>query len=320
MSLRMSAGAESAATSAMGDGAPPARSAAGATELPSWGALAAATSRPQPRGKDSSHAGMTARITFHRDADGWCPECEQVWLGLEIKAIAFDTVLEAVPLRGGACPQPPNATTGGGSGGSGGSGGGALAVAGATASGGGGDGGGAQAEAAAPRAPMLVLPNGEEIHGDGASILRALDAALPRKAPLWPPPGVNEAVVSEMVEALPLVMPQGARPCERAAYLFADDRSVLPTPLPRAAFEATLDAAEARLAQHAGGPFLCGAKLSAADVVWAPHLERYAAQLPCLYEGLRPRGEPRRWPHLRKWYEAMDRVPAYACRVQGSAA
>ena len=53
------------------DGAPPARSAAGATELPSWGALAAATSRPQPRGKDSSHAGMTARITFHRDADGF---------------------------------------------------------------------------------------------------------------------------------------------------------------------------------------------------------------------------------------------------------
>ena len=70
MSLRMSAGAESAATSAMGGGAPPARSAAGATELPSWGALAAATSRPQPRGKGGSRAGMTARITFHRDADG----------------------------------------------------------------------------------------------------------------------------------------------------------------------------------------------------------------------------------------------------------
>ena len=95
MSLRMSAGAESAATSAMGGGAPPARSAAGATELPSWGALAAATSRPQLRGKDGSREGMTARITFHRDADGWCPECEQVWLGLEIKTIAFDEVADS---------------------------------------------------------------------------------------------------------------------------------------------------------------------------------------------------------------------------------
>ena len=55
--------------------------------------------------------------------------------------------------------------------------------------------------------------------------------------------------------------------------------------------------------------------LSAADVAWAPVLERYAAQLPCLHAGLRPRGG--RWERLTRWYEAMDGVPAYAARVQG---
>jgi glutathione S-transferase len=52
-------------------------------------------------------------------------------------------------------------------------------------------------------------------------------------------------------------------------------------------------------------------------VAWAPFLERYAAQLPCLHEGLRPRTSRDRWPHLHEWFAAMQEVPAYACRVRG---
>ena len=46
---------------------------------------------------------------------------------------------------------------------------------------------------------------------------------------------------------------------------------------------------------------------------------RWAAQLPCLHDGLVPR-DASRWPRLCAWYDAMDRLPAYACRVRGDAA
>ena len=51
----------------------------------------------------------------------------------------------------------------------------------------------------------------------------------------------------------------------------------------------TLDATDELLAEH-GGPFFVGG-FSAADVAWAPFLERYAAQLPCLHK-VRPRPIP----------------------------
>ena len=92
--------------------------------------------------------------------------------------------------------------------------------------------------------------------------------------------------------------------------------------LPRSTFEGALDKTEALLGEHAAGPFFCGAAPSAADVAWAPFLERWAAQLPCLHEGLTVRGgDAGRWPLLSAWFDAMEReVPAYGCRVQGDAA
>ena len=68
-----------------------------------------------------------------------------------------------------------------------------------------------------------------------------------------------------------------------------------------------------------GGPFFCGQTMTAADIAWVPFLERYAAQLPCLHEGLNPR-DATIYPHLNKWFDAMEtQVPAYACRVKGNA-
>lgn len=241
-------------------------------ELPSWAALAAATAA-LAGGEDG--AADPARFVFHRDADGWCAECEQVWLALELKGVAYEEVLERSSLLSSACSQEVG------------------------------------------REPALTMPDGRTLCGDGASLLRALDAATPGETPLWPPAGMDASEVSDMVAALHAALPQDARPCSRARFLFVDDKSVLPTPLPRRVFEQLLDETEALLGRHGGGPFFCGARLSAADVVWAPHLFRYAAQLPCLHEGLRPRST--RWPRLARWYGAMDDVPAYACRIQGSA-
>ena len=58
--------------------------------------------------------------------------------------------------------------------------------------------------------------------------------------------------------------------------------------------------------------------MTAADIVWAPLLERYAVQLPCFHAALNPR-DPIRWPKLEKWYQAMETVPVYACRIRGDA-
>lgn len=66
------------------------------------------------------------------------------------------------------------------------------------------------------------------------------------------------------------------------------------------------------------GPYFCGDQLSAAGIVWAPFLERYRYQLPCLHEGLEPDDEMT-YTHVSAWYKAMDVVPVYACRVKGDA-
>eukprot|EP00966_Prymnesium_polylepis_P333608 7389058-Prymnesium_polylepis.1 len=110
-------------------------------------------------------------------------------------------------------------------------------------------------------------------------------------------------------------MPAASRLSSRAAFLFCCDEGFHYDTLPREVFVATLDATEEALSRHSG-PFFCGDAFSAADAIWAPVLERYAAQLPCLTD-LQPRGGS--WPRLTRWYDAMDGVAAYACRLRGDA-
>jgi len=153
---------------------------------------------------------------------------------------------------------------------------------------------------------------------ESLDIVRALDAKYPETPPLWPPAGHDAAAVAEAVAAFRQTFPRGARPSSRAAFLFQGGGGALP----RSTFEATLDGTDELLGRTGDdGPFFLGGAFSAADVAWAPFLERYAAQLPCLHSGLVPR-DGARWPHLARWYDAMesDAVPAYACRVRGDAA
>mmetsp|Transcript_17629 Transcript_17629/g.31871 ORF Transcript_17629/g.31871 Transcript_17629/m.31871 type:complete len:473 (-) Transcript_17629:2-1420(-) len=146
-----------------------------------------------------------------------------------------------------------------------------------------------------------------ERQGESLDIIRELEEKYPDAGPtLWP----WEESVTDLVKAFKEIFPKRTRPSSRAAFLF--DQS---GPLWQSTFEATLQGADELLARH-GGPFFYGERISVADIAWAPFLERYAAQLPCLHDGLRPY-DPARWPRLAAWYEAMLTVPAYAARVCG---
>lgn len=71
------------------------------------------------------------------------------------------------------------------------------------------------------------------------------------------------------------------------------------------------------LGEYETGPFISGAAVSAADIYWAPFLERLCAHIPLVYSSkLKARGG--RYDALTEWYEAMETlVPAYSCRVKG---
>jgi glutathione S-transferase len=160
--------------------------------------------------------------------------------------------------------------------------------------------------------PQVRWPETKRLQGESLDLMKELDRRYPETAPLWPPPGMPMTEVSSMVSAFKRAFPSNARPSSRSAFLFGWDG-----PLARSDFESALDRTEELLAKHEGG-FFCGEALSAADIAWAPFLERWAAQLPCLHDGLLPKATPERWHHLSQWYLAMEeQVPAYACRLRG---
>jgi len=139
--------------------------------------------------------------------------------------------------------------------------------------------------------------------GESMNLIRALDERC--GGGLYAPPDVEEKI-----KAWKTIFPRGARPSSRAAFLFGNGGN----PLPKKEFERVLQETD-DLLRDSNGPFFCGV-FSAADIAWAPFLERYAAQLPCLHDGLLARSDD--YPHLNRWYQAMDdQIAAYACRVKG---
>lgn len=163
----------------------------------------------------------------------------------------------------------------------------------------------------AGQTPQMRWPDGRT-QGESMDLVREVDERYPEHGVrLYPRGGEDE--VESMIRAWSSTFPKKSRPSSRAAYLFDWSGE----PLWKSEFERVLRDTDAILSETSSdGPFFCGSDLTAADVAWAPFLERYGAQLPCLHDDLDPR-DASAYPHLAAWYDAMDSVPAYACRVRG---
>jgi len=157
--------------------------------------------------------------------------------------------------------------------------------------------------------PQMKWPDGH-MQGESLDLMRDLDAEYSSSPVLFD--GTDE--VEYCISQFRSIFPSSARPSSRAAFLFQGNGD----PLWRGVFEKTLQKTNELLSKNGEGPFFCGSTITGADVAWAPFLERYRYQLPCLHDGLEP-NDANKYPHLAAWYAAMDRVPAYACRVKGDA-
>lgn len=215
--------------------------------------------------------------TLYRERHGWCPYSERIWLALEAKGVDYDTVY--IDNIYGR-PTWYSGDT-----------------------------------------PQIRWEDGK-VQSESMDLVREVDkryslrdgSSSSSSSPieLYPDDILNEVI--NKIREFRNIFPSGARPSSRAAFLFRWDGE----PLWKNEFDKTLRETDELLAETASdGPFFCGARFTAADVAWAPFLERYAGQLPCLHDGLNPKCEET-YPHLFAWYKAMEEVvPEYACRVKG---
>lgn len=157
-----------------------------------------------------------------------------------------------------------------------------------------------------PTTPQMMWPGSGQVQGESMDLVAALDTIYGD--------GTLHVMGGEDVQAKFFdIFPSNARPSSRAAFLFQGNGG----PLSKATFEGTLEKTN-ELLKEAGGPFFLGNNITAADIAWAPFLERYRYQLPCLHPGLDP-NDAKTYPQLHAWYEAMEKeVPEYACRIKGN--
>jgi len=159
--------------------------------------------------------------------------------------------------------------------------------------------------------PQMKWEDGST-QSESMDLVREIDRRYPDVGMCLYPDDIQSEVINKAERAFRNIFPKRARPSSRAAFLFRGDGS----PLWKNEFETTLQETDALLGETEG-PFFCGDRFTASDIAWAPFLERYAGQLPCLHEGLDPRCSEA-YPNLHRWYTAMEtRVPAYACKVRG---
>ncbi|KAL7540908.1 hypothetical protein ACHAXR_010466 [Thalassiosira sp. AJA248-18] len=156
--------------------------------------------------------------------------------------------------------------------------------------------------------PQMRWPDGS-VQGESLDLVQEVDTRYGGGS-LYPESIKNDVI--NKARMFGKIFPSKSRPSSRAAFLFGWDGE----PLWKSEFESVLSNTDDLLGSS-DGPFFCGNQFTAADIAWVPFLERYAAQLPCLHEGLNPR-DATNYPHLNKWFEAMETVPAYACRVRGN--
>ncbi|KAG8464394.1 hypothetical protein KFE25_003457 [Diacronema lutheri] len=275
-----------------------------------------------------------AGLVLWRDTNGWCPYCERVWIALEAMGVEYaertvnlqqkdsrflslarhysPTGRSSVPVL--TTPDGEHVLWESAD---------ILAfLSGRTEADAEGDTAGASAASFdATGAVTQVAKSGRR------NVVPALriSADAPRDAwPLTPASSAQLALVARVMAAVSnataAVTPPAFGPAAgRAPQLSSADMLARFN-----AAAAALDALDAELGRTPG-PFFGGQLVSAADCSIAPFLERYSrngaianGDIPQLAD-LAARARGRAWPHIARWYGAMDGWAPYASRIEGDA-
>ena len=253
----------------------------------SWEALQskAALDRPPPpifydTLPSEDAASLSSLPVLYRDKECICAACESVWLALEVKNIHYVTVL--VDKDANVVPRIewPTATDD--------------------------DEDDGKSEAAA-------------ITSDPIKLLEQIQSRYPDNEPNFYPK-LSAAVDASRcnVMRLPGVMPRNSDESlmSYAPYLFRTDGTLVKP----SSHAVSLEEVEEMQEEYYLGDFLCGKTITAADIIWAPYLERYACQLPLVFPNkskLNPRNR-NVYGEVDNWYKIMERECApYICRVMG---
>lgn len=263
------------------------------------------------------------RVVLFRDSNAWCPFSERIWLALEVKNADYITCLvdddyRQPPLAKGSLPRIKwrDGTTMDGSD--------PVAML-------------ERIEQEWPHEPLFFPKVSVSVDVVRDSFQR-WEGILPRfTLPSATAPyifacklqkagsfAVEECEIGTLVPKYKyeVCLEEMCVSCQSRPRDLAHSRAVLPAEI-GIAFTALLltvsliPHSDEVLGEYETGPFIAGADVSAADIYWAPFLERLCAHIP-LVHGSRLKARGGRYDALTEWYEAMETlVPAYSCRVKG---
>lgn len=167
--------------------------------------------------------------------------------------------------------------------------------------------------------PQMRWPDGlVQTGSDIYDILEKIQTEFPESGPDLYPQGISVSVdiVRAEMNRFDGIMLRYTKPSAIAPFIFRTDPDAKEGEIvQKFKYEVTLEEMEELLEEYDDGPFLAGSDLTAADIWYAPYLERFAAHLPLMYDGLKPRSLD--YEALKDWYDAMDAIPCYSCRVKG---
>jgi glutathione S-transferase len=116
------------------------------------------------------------------------------------------------------------------------------------------------------------------------------------------------------------IMPRYTEPSAVAPFIFRNEeiREREGEVVPKFKFQVSLEEIDEVLEEYEDGSYFAGRDITAADIFWVPYIERFAAQLPLLYDRLEPRSLE--YEAIQEWFDALDQeIPCYACKVKGRA-
>jgi len=238
-----------------------------------------------------SAAALAGKTVLFRDANGWCPYAERVWLALELKVANYVTCLvhHRMPADYGTPGE----------------------------------------ERSLPRVQWAdgSMDDGSSI----GAILERIEQDYPHPPALFPKTSVSVDYVRDSFNRFDGIMPRFTLPSSLVPYVLACkiqragsfniEECELGELVPKYKYDVCLEEVDEILEEY-DGPFIAGKSITAADIWWAPFLERLAAYLPLLYPtgSARPSKGRGRFEALSEWYDAMDElVPCYSCRIKGRA-